>query len=100
MLGQLWPLDIVAMLAHGNLGHMLQEAQTSSQMRFAAGESLASIATKDRMKPIQVPDRVASARHCSAESSTGYLFCRHLPWTLRMLPLHSTAAWHSFFRLI
>lgn len=33
---------------------MLQEAQTSSQLRFAAGENLASIATKDRVKPIQV----------------------------------------------
>lgn len=33
---------------------VLQEAQTSSQLRFAAGENLASIATKDRVKPIQV----------------------------------------------
>lgn len=31
----------------------VKEPQTSSQLRFAAGESLASIATRDRMKPIQ-----------------------------------------------
>ncbi len=32
----------------------LQEPQVASQLRFAAGESVVSIATKDRMKPIQV----------------------------------------------
>lgn len=47
---------------------LVQEPQMSSQMRFATGESLASIATKDRMKPIQVRTRMRLKRERSHAS--------------------------------
>jgi hypothetical protein len=61
---------------------MLQEAQTSSQLRFAAGEDLASIATKDRVKPIQV------LTACCLCWQTLCMMCSICCGTTALRPLH------------